>query len=318
MKMVLEQIAAVLGATGAWENGREAAGYSIDSRTARAGDLFFAIRGEQFDAHDFVSEVMDKGAAGAVIARERARDFPNLRGVMAVKDPLAALQTLGNCVRREWGGRLIGLTGSAGKTTTKDATAEVLSARFRVLKSQGNLNNHLGVPLQLLKLEREHEVAVIEMGMNHAGEIAELCRIAEPDWAVVTNAGTAHAGNFADGAAGVARAKRELVEGTRAGGVVVLNADDDQVRGFGEGYDGRVLLFGTRAGAQVRAEKIADRGALGSEFDCVYAGERVRTRACSDGTPQPAECFGCGRGGDRGGGAAGGLRAGNRQIACGR
>ncbi len=278
MRLTLEEIAGALDARGKFDGAREVVGYSIDSRTVAAGELFFAIRGERLDAHEFARAAMAKGAAGAVVARERASEFTDVRSVMVVEDPLAALQRLGNFVRRRWGKRLIGLTGSAGKTTTKDAIAEVLATKSQVLKSEGNLNNHIGLPLQLLKLEPEHETAVIEMGMNHAGEIAELCRIAEPDWAVVTNAGTAHAGNFADGVAGVARAKKELVEGTRRGGVVVLNADDERVREFGKEYDGRVLLFGTSATAEVRAENVEERGGLGTEFDCVHAGERVRAR----------------------------------------
>ena len=166
----------------------EATGYSIDSRTIAAGELFFAVRGERFDGHDFVRRRWPKarwpqwstwdGCAG--------REDPSrlLRVPDAEADSvLASLQRLARMVRRHWGGRLVAITGSAGKTTTKDAVAQVLGSRFRVLKSQGNLNNGYGLPLQLLKLEPEHEIAVIEMGMNHAGEIAALARIAEPDWA---------------------------------------------------------------------------------------------------------------------------------------
>ena len=131
---------------------------------------------------------------------------------------------------------MIGVTGSAGKTTTKDAIAQVLSSRFSVLKSKGNLNNHIGLPLQLLKLQPENQVAVIEMGMSHIGEIAALAQIALPNWGVVTNVGNAHAENFADGIAGIARAKFELITALPADGVAFLNADDAYVSQFGRDF----------------------------------------------------------------------------------
>jgi UDP-N-acetylmuramoyl-tripeptide--D-alanyl-D-alanine ligase len=161
---------------------------------------------------------------------------------------LMSLQQLAHAVRRSWGKRVIGITGSAGKTTTKEAVAQVLSARFRVLKSQGNLNNGFGVPLQLLRLEPEHEVAVIEMGMNHAGEIATLARIAEPDWAVVSNVAPVHLEYFADGIEGIARAKYELIQALPPEGVAVLNCDDERVARFGEGMGERGVTHGTGEG----------------------------------------------------------------------
>ena len=208
MKLSLEQIAHWTGAELAMPHGAaavEATGYSIDTRTLAAGDLFFAIRGERFDAHDFVAQALEKGACAAVVSKERARALlpeGHKHPLLLVDDPLKALQTLAAAVRRYWGGRVIAVTGSAGKTTTKDAIAAVLATGFRVLKSKGNLNNHFGLPLQLLKLQPENEVAVVEMGMSAAGEIAALCQIAAPDWGVVTNVGNAHAENFPDGVAG--------------------------------------------------------------------------------------------------------------------
>jgi UDP-N-acetylmuramoyl-tripeptide--D-alanyl-D-alanine ligase len=176
-----------------------ATGYSIDSRTIAPGDLFFAVRGERFDGHDFVDSALERGAVAAVVSRgwfealpKTAREKPLL---VVEHDPLLALQALAAAVRRHWGGRVVGITGSAGKTTTKEAVAAVLATRLKVLKSEGNLNNGFGLPLQLLRLEPEDEVAVIEMGMNHAGEIAALAKIAAPNWGVVTNVGWAHAEN---------------------------------------------------------------------------------------------------------------------------
>jgi UDP-N-acetylmuramoyl-tripeptide--D-alanyl-D-alanine ligase len=186
-----------------------------------------------------------------------------------------ALQTLAAAVRRLWGGRVVAVTGSAGKTTTKEAIAAVLGTSFRVLKSKGNLNNHFGLPLQLLKLQPEDEVAVVEMGMSAAGEIAALCRIAAPDWGVVTNVGNAHAEAFADGIAGVARAKYELVAGlspnVREHAVAFLNADDPYVSQFGRDFPGRAVYYATRpaAVADIHAEEIEERGAAGSRFRVV-------------------------------------------------
>ncbi|HEY0564846.1 MAG TPA: UDP-N-acetylmuramoyl-tripeptide--D-alanyl-D-alanine ligase [Terriglobales bacterium] len=283
MKLSLQEIANALNASGKFEGEAVAENYSIDSRAVNAGDLFFAIKGERYDAHDFVRDVIGRRAY-AVVAEARAGEFGDLSGVLVVEDTLAALQALGNYVRRKWGKRVIGLTGSAGKTTTKDATALVLSRHFHVLKSQGNLNNHYGVPLQLLRLEPEHDMAVIEMGMNHAGEIAALCRIAEPDWAIITNVGVAHAGNFEDGIEGVSRAKFELVENTKPNGIIVLNADDERVRRFGERYQGSTMLYGTAEDANVRAANIRDKGALGSEFDILLQPLRVSASSTTDTT----------------------------------
>ena len=147
-------------------------------------------------------------------------------------------------MRRQWGRRVVAITGSAGKTTTKEAVAAALGAKFNVLKSQGNLNNNFGLPLQLLRLMPEHEFAVVEMGMNHSGEIAALARIAAPDWGVITNIGTAHIENFADGQAGIARAKFELIEALPANGVAFLNCDDAYAAQFGRDFSGRVVYFG--------------------------------------------------------------------------
>ncbi len=224
-----------------------ACGYSIDSRTVAAGELFFAVRGERLDGHDFVLAAVERGAMAAVVSRARVATLPDAAlavPLLITEDPLLALQALAAHVRRQWGRRLVAVTGSAGKTTTKEAIAAALGAKFNVLKSQGNLNNGYGLPLQLLRLEAEHEVAVVEMGMNHAGEIAALARIAAPDWGVVTNVGMAHIENFADGQAGIARAKLELVEALPPTGVAFLNGNDPYVSQFGRDFPGLVVYFG--------------------------------------------------------------------------
>jgi UDP-N-acetylmuramoyl-tripeptide--D-alanyl-D-alanine ligase len=225
----------------------EALGYSIDSRTVSAGDLFFAVRGDRLDGHDYVQAAFARGAVSAVVSRARVATLPDAvlaLPLLIAEDPLAALQSLAAHVRRRWGKRVVAITGSAGKTTTKEAVAAALGAQLNVLKSRGNLNNGFGLPLQLLRLEPQHEIAVVEMGMNHAGEIAALARIAGPDWGVVTNVGTAHIENFPDGQAGIARAKLELVAALPASGVAFLNCDDPYLSQFGREFQGRVIYFG--------------------------------------------------------------------------
>jgi UDP-N-acetylmuramoyl-tripeptide--D-alanyl-D-alanine ligase len=236
-------------------------GYSIDSRTVGAGELFFAVRGERHDGHDFVLGALQRGAVAAVVSRARVASLPDAvlaRPLLIAEDPLVALQALAAHVRRRWGKRVVAITGSAGKTTTKEAVAAALGAKFNVLKSRGNLNNGFGLPLELLRLQPEHDIAVVEMGMNHAGEIATLARIAAPDWGVVTNVGTAHIENFADGQAGIARAKLELVLALPANGVAFLNCDDQYVSQFGRDFPGRVVYFGAGPCADPHAEDVSE------------------------------------------------------------
>lgn len=276
MKLTLTQIARWIAAeplTGG--DAVSATGYSIDSRTLQPGDLFFAVRGERFDGHEFVGKALESGACAAVVARASAQQLPNHEKLLVVDDPLMALQRLAASVRRQWGKRVVGITGSAGKTTTKEAVAAVLAARFSVLRSQGNLNNHFGVPLQLLKLQPEHEVAVIEMGMSAAGEIAALCRIAAPDWGVVTNVGHAHAEFFFDGVAGIARAKYELVAALPRHGVAFLNCDDPYVSQFGRGFEGNAVYFGRGPCADPRVDVVEPLGAEGIRMQVRAGAEKA-------------------------------------------
>jgi len=247
--------------------------YSIDSRTVAAGELFFAVKGERLDGHDYVAAAFERGAIAAVVSNDQLHRFQDRTRLLAVDDTLVALQALATVVRKIWGKPLIGVTGSAGKTTTKEAIAHVLSMRFRVLKSEGNFNNHFGLPLMLLKIEPEHDVAVIEMGMSHAGEIRALAKIAQPEIGVVTNVAPVHL-EFFDSLAGIARAKYELVESLPANGTAVLNADDEYVSQFGRGFKGKVIGYGLRATADVRAENIESNGAEGSRFDVITANGR--------------------------------------------
>jgi UDP-N-acetylmuramoyl-tripeptide--D-alanyl-D-alanine ligase len=273
MKLPLSRVAEFISAAGDFDLKAVAQGYSIDSRTVQPGELFFAVKGERMDGHDFVSQALEKGAAAAVVRKEQLARYPARTGIMRVDDTLAALQTLASAVRRLWAKPLIGVTGSTGKTTTKEAIAHVLSTRFRVLKSEGNFNNHFGLPLMLLKIEPEHDLAVIEMGMSHAGEIAALAKIAQPEIGVVTNVAPVHL-EFFDSVAGIARAKYELIEALPASGTAILNGDDEYVSQFGRDFRGKVVLYGLRVTADVRAENIQPRGSEGSAFDVIVGGCR--------------------------------------------
>ncbi len=201
-------------------------GYVIDARRAGPGDLFFAVVGNR-DGHDFLAQAAANGAAGAVVSKDvpsPGGDF----GLVLVPDTVRALQDLARSVLRDHPVTVVGITGSVGKTTTKEFAAEFLSSSFPVLKSEKNFNNHLGLALSLLRLEKAHQVAVLEMGMSAPGEIAALTRIAPPDIAVITNIRPVHLQFFAD-LDGIARAKKEILDGTKAGGTAVLNGDDPLV-----------------------------------------------------------------------------------------
>jgi UDP-N-acetylmuramoyl-tripeptide--D-alanyl-D-alanine ligase len=273
MKLPLARIGTFISAAGEFPPEEAAQGYSIDSRTVQPGELFFAVKGERFDGHDFVEQALEKGAIAAVVRNGLASRYSNKERLLAVEDPLIALQTLATAVRKWWGKPLIAVTGSVGKTTTKEAIAHVLRERFRVMKSEGNLNNHFGLPLMLLKLEPEYDVAVVEMGMSHAGEIRALAAIAQPEIGVVTNVAPVHL-EFFESLAGIARAKYELIESLPTNGTAILNADDDYVSQFGRGFRGKILMYGTHATADVRAENVRSNGEAGTQFDVMTGGAR--------------------------------------------
>ena len=276
MRLPLRKVRELLSGEGDFGPEVFAEGYSIDSRSIKQGQLFFAVKGERLDGHDYVEAALQAGAVAAVVAKDRVAEYSNRQKLISVTDPLAALQHLGHAVRMLWGKKLIGVTGSAGKTTTKEIVAHVLARKFRTFKSQGNLNNHFGLPLQLLQLEPEHEIAVIEMGMSHAGEIAALCQIARPDWGIVTNVNAVHLENFPDGIAGVARAKYELIHSLLPSGTAILNADDPYVSQFGRDFGGRIITYGVQGVAEVKAESIEELGAMGSKFQMVTGACRER------------------------------------------
>jgi UDP-N-acetylmuramoyl-tripeptide--D-alanyl-D-alanine ligase len=259
MKLTMGEVAACLGASIEVAD-RLVEGYSIDSRSLAPGQLFFAIRGPRFDGHQFVGQALERGAAGVVVEEAFFASAPVKwqPALLAVVDTRSALQTLAREVRRKWGKPLVAVTGSAGKSTTKEMIAAILSRRFRVLRSPGNLNNDFGLPLALLALEPEHEVAVMELAMSAAGEIARLARLAAPEVGVVTNVAPAHL-QFFDSVDAIALAKRELIDylaTTGPSAVAVLNEDDERVRKFAEGFPGRVLTFGFSEKADFRATEV--------------------------------------------------------------
>jgi UDP-N-acetylmuramoyl-tripeptide--D-alanyl-D-alanine ligase len=277
MRLSLSRIGEFLQASGQYDGQGTAQGYSIDSRTLQAGEVFFAVKGERLDGHDFVEQALGRGAIAAVVQRGELARYAKPAGLLAVDDTLIALQTLATAVRKIWGKTAIGVTGSMGKTTTKEAMAHLLATKYRVHRTKGNFNNHFGLPLGLLTLEPEYDLAVVEMGMSHAGEIAALARIALPNEGVVTNVAPVHLESF-DSIAGIARAKYELIEALPHGGTAVLNADDEYVCQFGRDFKGKVVMFGMSAKgcvpADVRAENIEMVGTEGTRFDLVSDGVR--------------------------------------------
>src|SRR3954454_24400692 len=232
MTLNLQEVALAMGAV-AHPPSLAVAGWSVDTRTQNPGDVYFALRGPNHDGHKFLTAAIEKGASAVVVDHAA-----NLPCELVVPDTERALQDLGAWARTAWGGRVIGVTGSAGKTTTKDAIAHLLESELPVGKTNGNFNNHVGVPLSLLRLPDDCRAGVIEMGMNHAGEIRRLTEIAKPEIGVVTNVGYAHV-EFFDSIDGIAAAKRELIEGLPADGVAVLNADDARVARFAQVHPGR-------------------------------------------------------------------------------
>lgn len=294
--MKLGEIADILGsniraARGATELAeREPLGYSIDSRTIRAGELFFAIRGDNYDGHHFVIDAIAKRALAAVVSRgfldsEFGRQIdPQKAALILVDDTLVALQSLANNIIEAWEGEVVAITGSVGKTSTKEMTAAMLSRKGGVVKTTGNLNNHYGLPLSILKMESDashaadFDFAVLEMGMNHKGEIAALTKIAPPNVGVITVVAPVHL-EFFSSIDEIAEAKAEIVGGIVPGGQAILNADDERVsRMDALRYDITSRTFGIEHEADVMARDIKTDGIAGSSFTLVTPRGQVLAR----------------------------------------
>jgi UDP-N-acetylmuramoyl-tripeptide--D-alanyl-D-alanine ligase len=285
LRLIADWVAAQMGGSvTAGDAAREFGNVSIDTRTMKAGDLYIGIRGERFDGAGFTDAAIEAGAAGVVVPRSRAPVLAHSAGgstaarstgeggktgtgqpvVIEVDDTTEALQALAHGIRQASGTTVVAITGSAGKTTTKDVTSEFLEVRYRVVRNRGNFNNHIGLPLSLIELRQRPEMAVVELGMNHAGEISTLVRVAEPDVRVWTNVGEAHLGFFASLDA-IADAKAEILERAGASTLLVANVDDPRIAARIGAFRGRVVTFGIEAAAaDVRASAVVDRGIDGT------------------------------------------------------
>ncbi len=232
-----------------------------DSRTLEPGDCFLALSGERFDGHRFIAEAPATGAVAAVVSRLPEQPLPENFGLVTVTDTLVALQKFSASYRSSHVARIVAVTGSSGKTSTKEMIASVLRQKFRTVATQGNLNNHIGVPLTLLQIVRDTEYAVVEMGMNHRGEIAALAGIAAPDIAVVTTAGSAHIENLGTRDA-IADEKTDLIAALPSDGIAVLNTDDVLLAARAHRAPGRVVSagFGATADWTAREVRITPQG----------------------------------------------------------
>jgi UDP-N-acetylmuramoyl-tripeptide--D-alanyl-D-alanine ligase len=253
---------------------RTVGGIATDSRSLAAGELFLALRGEKFDGHAYLSEVAARGAAGAVVAKDARlpETLPEDFALIVTDDTLLAYQKIAARYRQTLPMKVVAITGSNGKTSTKDLTAAVLGRRFRVLKTEGNFNNHIGVPRMLLRATRADEAAVLEMGMNHPGEIAPLAAMAAPGIAIITNIGVAHI-EFMRTREAIAKEKGMLAEAVGEEGFVILPAEDEFAASIAKRTKARVLTVGLTSG-DIRAENL-EQDLSGSRFDIVAEGERI-------------------------------------------
>src|SRR5437773_1150810 len=279
MNLSLEEISQAVGGALEGPGNVTVRGYSINSRTINAGELFFAIKGPRFDGHEFVAQALQKGAAAAVVEEELRplsgppavpSPSPPGRGqgegsLIRVRSTLEALQTLAQDIRRRWGMTIIGVTGSAGKTTTKEMIAAVLGKKFTVLRSIGNLNNEFGLPLCLLRAERYQNIAVLEMGMSAKGEIRKLASIAEPNEGVITNVNPVQL-EFFKSVDEIAEAKAELLEGLHDPKTAYLNNDDSRVRAMARQFNGKIVTYGIKAVASFKVQQVQDLGLDGTAF----------------------------------------------------
>ncbi|MEP6955425.1 MAG: UDP-N-acetylmuramoyl-tripeptide--D-alanyl-D-alanine ligase, partial [Chthoniobacterales bacterium] len=272
----LSQLAEFAGATLSGGHPNQAISrVSTDSRTLQPGDLFVPIRGENFDGHNFIAQAVERGASGALVDETWEGSVASSFALLRVADTLIGYQKIAAGYRRSLSLKVLAITGSNGKTSTKDFVAAALGRRFRVTKTDGNFNNHVGLPRTMLEATAEHEVAVWELGMNHAGEIAGLAAIAQPDAAIITNIGIAHI-EFLGSREAIAEEKGALAEAIGPEGVLVLNADDLFSEKIAKRTKANVIFAGIHGG-ELRAEDITQT-ASGSEFTVLEAAHRCRAQ----------------------------------------
>lgn len=249
--------------------------FNIDSRQTTPGELFFALQAER-NGHDFILDAVNKGAAGAVISHKI--DIPDDRtALVLVNETLEALQTLATKVLSEHSVKIFGITGSVGKTTTKEFLFDLLSSSHEILKSEGNYNNHIGLPLSLLKLQPHHELAVLEYGMSSPGEITRLTQIAPPDVSIITNIQPVHL-EFFPSIQEIALAKKEILEGTKSDGTAVLNGDDPLIKEIAASWKGDSVFFGCDRSHTISAQNVQYEGWKGLSFDFMYGGHTHKLR----------------------------------------
>lgn len=255
------------------DSGKVFDGVSTDTRQIAEGDLFIALSGEKFDAHDFIDSAISGGAGGLIVSRRV--DTGSWQGpVIVVSDTLTALQQLAHYNRTHFKGLVVGVTGSNGKTSTKDMIFAVLEQKFRTLKTQGNFNNHIGLPLTLLKLNNGYGAAVLEMGMRGLGEINLLASITKPDGAVITNIGETHIERLGS-VSNIAKAKGEILDHIEPSGFAVLNGDDNNVRGQAGRCRGKVIYYGTGGSLPILAGDISTSDGKSNEFTLTTPGGTI-------------------------------------------
>ncbi len=253
-----------------------------DSRQIKNGSLFVPIIGEKFDAHDFVKNSLETGAAGAIVSKLDG-SLPNDKVIIEVDDTLIALGNLAKWYRSTFDVPVVAITGSVGKTSTKEMIHAILNKKFSTLKTQGNFNNAIGLPLSVFKMDNKYNAMVLEMGMSSLGEISWLSKIANPQIGIITNIGLSHIETLGS-RQNILKAKLEVLDGMSPEGVLILNYDDPMLAGIRDFVDRKVITFGTEDGADVRAEGIFGKGEYGSEFTLSIHGELYEVKLSVPGS----------------------------------